>query len=47
MHLGDTSNLSTKVLWIDKFIEEEKGNEGIIFLNVDLNNIQPYFREKV
>ena len=47
VHLGDTSNLSTKVLWIDKFIEEEEGNEGIIFLNVDLNNIQPYFREKV
>lgn len=47
VYIGDTTNLSTKMLWIDKFLEEEKDNEGIIFLNIDLNNVQPYFREKV
>ena len=47
IYLGDTTNLSTKVLWINTFIEEEKKNEGIIYLNVNLNTDVPYFREKV
>lgn len=46
IYLGDTTNLSTKLLWINKFLEEEK-NEGIIYLNVNLNTKRPYFREKV
>lgn len=46
IYLGDTTNLSTKLLWINKFLEEEK-NEGIIYLNVNLNAKRPYFREKV
>ena len=47
IYLGDTTNLSTKVLWINKFIEEEEKNEGTIYLNVNLNSDMPYFREKV
>lgn len=47
IYLGDTNNLSTKILWINSLLEEEKGNEGIIYLNVDLNTERPYFREKV
>ena len=47
VYLGDTSNLSTKMLWLATFLEEEKDNEGIIFMNFDLNTTQPYFREKV
>ena len=47
IYLGDTTNLSTKVLWINKFLEEEKGNEGIIYLNINLNTERPYFRERV
>ena len=47
IYLGDTSNLSTKILWIDKFLEEEKENEGTIYLNINLNTERPYFREKV
>ena len=47
IYLGDTTNLSTKVLWINKFMQEEEKNEGTIYLNVDLNNDRPYFREKV
>ena len=47
VYLGDTSNLSAKMLWLATFLEEEKNNEGIIFMNFDLNTTQPYFREKV
>lgn len=47
IEFGDTSNLSTKILWIDEFLDSEKKNEGTIYLNVDLNNDKPYFREKV
>ena len=47
VYLGDTTNLSTKMLWIHQFLEDEKDNEGIIFINVDLNNDGPYFRESV
>lgn len=46
IYIGDTTNLSTKVLWINKFMEEEK-NEGTIYLNIDLNSEMPYFREKI
>lgn len=49
VHLGDVSNLSTKMLWIIKFNEEEENTPGEIFLNMNLNNEnnKPYFRKKV
>ena len=47
VHLGDLTNLSTKILWLNTFVEEEKKNEGIIYLNVNLNTDLPYFRESV
>lgn len=47
IHLGDVSNLSTKILWINEFLKSEKKNEGTIYLNVNLNTERPYFREKV
>ena len=48
VHLGDGSNLSNKMLYVQKIIEKEKGKEGEIFVNGDLNNkFNPYFREKV
>lgn len=47
VYLGDLTSLSTKILWIDEFLKSEKGKEGIICLNVNLNNEEPYFREKV
>ena len=48
VHLGDTSNLSNKMLYIQAIIEQEKGKEGEIFVNGDINNnFNPYFREKV
>lgn len=47
IYFGDATNLSTKMLWIDQILEEEKKNEGILYLNMDLNTDRPYFREKV
>lgn len=45
VYLGDVSNLSTKMLWINEILEEEEGVEGTIILNEDLT--MPYFNEKV
>ena len=39
--------LSTKMLWIDQILGEEKKSEGILYLNMDLNTDRPYFREKI
>lgn len=48
VYLGDASNLSNKMLYVKAIIEQEKGKEGEIFLDGDLNNgFNPYFREKV
>lgn len=48
IHLGDSTNISNKMLYVLAIIEKEKGKEGDIFVNGDLNNkFQPYFREKV
>lgn len=48
VYLGDGSNLNNKMLYVQAIIEKEKGKEGEIFVNGDLNNgFNPYFREKV
>lgn len=47
VHLGDASNLSTKMLYVKKVMEKEKKNEGEIFVNTDLSNKGAIFREKV
>lgn len=48
VHLGDESNLSTKILYVKAIIEAEEGQAGEIFINGDLNNgFQPYFRKKI
>ena len=47
VHLGDSSNLSNKMLYIKAIIEEEE-KEGEIFVNGNLNEgFRPFFREKV
>ena len=46
--LGDSSNLTTKMLYIKKIMEAEEGKEGTIFVNGDFTNkFKAYFREKV
>lgn len=47
VHLGDTSNLSTKMLYIKTVLENEKDKEGEIFVNTDLSDKGAIFREKV
>lgn len=47
VHIGDTSNLSTKMLYIKSIIEQNKKIEGEILVNTDLNNKGAIFRKKV
>lgn len=49
IYLGDTSNLSTKMLWILTFNEREGNTPGDIMLNMNLNDEKnkPVFRKKI
>ena len=48
VYLGDSSNLSNKMLYANAIIEKEKGKAGEIFANGDLNNkFRVYFRESL
>ena len=48
VYLGDNTNLSNKMLYVNAIIEEEKGKAGEIFANGDLNNkFRVYFRESL
>ena len=48
VYLGDISNLSNKMLYVVAIIEQEKGNEGDIYVNQEINGkLKTYFREKV
>lgn len=48
VHIGDSTNLNNKILYVLAILEAEKGKKGDIYVNGDLNNkFQPYFRESV
>lgn len=48
IYLGDESNLSNKMLYVPTIMEENKGKEGTIYLNGDINNnFKPRFRLNV
>ena len=48
IYLGDTSNLSAKMVYIQGILEDNKDKEGTIYVNGDFNKkFRPYFREKV
>lgn len=47
VYLGDCSNLNTRILYVNAILEQESGIEGEIFVNVDLNTQNVYFREKI
>lgn len=49
VYLGDTTNLSTKMLWIVTFNEKEGNTAGDIILNMNLNDEKnkPVFRKKL
>lgn len=46
VYLGDASNLSNRMLYLKAILEQEKGVEGEIFINGDLNKQDVYFRIK-
>lgn len=46
-YLGNCSDLNTRILYIKAIIEQEAGVEGEIFVNVDLNEDNVFFREKI
>lgn len=48
VYLGDNTNLSNKMLYVNAIIEEEKEKAGEIFANGDLNNkFKVYFKESL
>ena len=47
VQMGDTSNLSTKMLYIKSILEQNKKIEGEMLVNTDLNNKGAIFRKKV
>ena len=47
IYIGDTSNLTNKMLYIQKIIENEEGKTGTAFVNGDISaGFKPYFREE-
>lgn len=44
VYLGDCSNLNTRLLYLKSILEASAGKTGEIFLNVDLNSNNVYFR---
>ena len=47
IYLGSATDLTNKITYVKLILEKEKGNEGKIFVNGNLNNgFKPYFREK-
>lgn len=46
-YLGDCSNLETRMLFLTSILKNENGKAGEIFVNMNLNNENPFFREKV
>lgn len=46
-YLGDCSNLETRMLFLVGILEKEKDNPGEIFVNMNLNTDDAYFRESI
>ncbi len=44
VYLGDCSDLNTRMLYLKSILEASSGKSGEIFLNVDLNSDNVYFR---
>jgi cell division protein FtsQ len=46
-HIGDSTNLNAKIGYIKISMEKDPGKHGDVFINMDLNKQNPYFREKL
>lgn len=44
VYLGDCSDLNTRIIYLNAILDANKGRNGTIFLNVDLNTERVYFR---
>ncbi len=42
VHLGDTTNIDIKMLYLQSILEKEKEKSGVLHLNVDFRNKFPY-----
>lgn len=47
VYLGDSTNLNTKILSMKAILEKTEGIAGEIFMNKDLNNEYPVFRQRI
>ena len=48
IYLGDESNLNNKILWAQAIMKDNKGIEGEIYVNGELNDkFKPRFKQKV
>ncbi|MBR3134218.1 MAG: FtsQ-type POTRA domain-containing protein [Clostridia bacterium] len=47
IHFGDNTSIDTKMMYIKAILEKEKDNNGEIFVNVDLNKKNAYFKQNV
>ena len=47
VYLGDCTNLDTRMLYVKAILEKEKNYAGEIFVNMNLNEKNPFFRQKV
>ena len=47
VYLGDNTMLDTKMTYVKVILDKEKDHAGEIFVNMDLNQKNPYFRERV
>ena len=47
VYLGDCTNLDTRMLYVKAILDKEKGIAGEIFVDMNLNEKYPFFRQKV
>ena len=47
IYIGDTTNLTNKMLYVQRILENEEGKSGSAFVNGDIRSgFKPYFREE-
>ena len=47
VHVGNGTDLNTRLLWAKQIIDSERGIKGEILVNGNLNNEPPFFRESI
>ena len=47
VYLGEATDLNTRMIYLSGILNREKGISGEIFLNMNLNTEDAFFREKI